>query len=101
MEPRYVPPPSVAHAAAWALDLRAMLPPSRRCCTPAGLRTARRLAAREPFTRAQLTKLWSYHQRHRVDEGKPGWGVDSKGWQASLAWGGEAGEKWAARVLGR
>lgn len=101
MERRYTPPPTVAHAAAWALELRAMLPPSKRCCTPAGLRTARRLAAREGFTEKELRKLWSYHQRHRLDERAPGWGIDSKGWQASLAWGGAAGEKWAARILGR
>lgn len=98
---KYAPPPSVAHAAAHALELRAMLPPSRRCCTPAGLRMARRLAAREPLTEAEVRKLWSYHQRHAVDRQAPGWGLESKGYQASLAWGGEAGERWAARVLGR
>ena len=97
----FVPPASVALAAERGLELRASLPPSRQCCTAAGLRTARRLVARERLTERELAHLWSYHQRHRGDRRAPGWGGCSKGYQAALLWGGDAGERWAARVLGR
>lgn len=42
----------------------------------------------------------SFFARHEVDKQGAGWGVDSKGYQAWLLWGGDAGRAWALRLLG-
>ena len=40
----------------------------------------------------------SYFARHEVDKQGEGWGRDSKGYQAWLLWGGDAGRAWANRL---
>lgn len=99
--PGIVPPESVAKAARAGLRLRAMLPPSRQCCTPSGLLTAKLLSERKPMPLERVRKMASYFDRHEVDQQGRGWGVDSKGWQAWLLWGGDEGRRWARRVAGR
>lgn len=91
----HVPPAAVAAAAQQGLDLRAALPPSKRGGTAVGLARARDLAGRRPISDATLARMRSYFARHVVDAQAPGWGVDSKGWQAWLLWGGDAGRQWA------
>lgn len=92
--PHY-PPASVREAARSGLELRASLPPSRRCCTSVGLARARQLANGQPVSDRTLQRMRSYFARHAVDAGGRGWGVDSKGWQAWLLWGGDAGRAWS------
>jgi hypothetical protein len=46
-----------------------------------------------------LERMLAYFQRHTVDRNAPGWGVDSRGWQAWLLWGGDPGYAWAQSVL--
>jgi hypothetical protein len=41
----------------------------------------------------------SYFARHEVDKQGEGWGEDSKGYQAWLMWGGDAGAAWARRQV--
>ena len=41
----------------------------------------------------------AYFDRHEVDKEGEGWGIDSKGFQAWLLWGGDAGRAWANRQL--
>jgi hypothetical protein len=95
----YTPPPKVAAAARKGLDLRASQPPSRRGGTEVGIRRAVQLANRQPVSVSTLKRMRSYFQRHSVDRYGKGWGIDSKGWQAWLLWGGNAGQDWANRLL--
>lgn len=97
----HVPPPAVARAAKQGLDLRASLAPSRRGGTAVGIARARDLAHRRPVSDSTLRRMVSYFARHEVDAKGRGWGVDSKGWQAWLLWGGDAGRQWAAEVLSK
>lgn len=95
----FVPPVEVADAAAYGLALRASRPPSQRCCTAVGLARARDLANRRPLSLRTVRRMASYFARHAVDARGRGWGVDSKGWQAWLLWGGDAGAAWVSDVL--
>lgn len=95
----FEPPAVVAREAARGLKLRASLPPSKRCCTPVGIRRAVQLKNRQPVSLKTIKRMKAYFDRHRVDKKGKGWGVDSKGWQAWLLWGGDAGRDWANDVL--
>lgn len=97
----HTPPRAVAAAAREALRLRASLPESRRCCTSVGLRRAEQLANRQPVSDKTLRRMVAYFDRHDGDRNGAGWGKDSKGWQAWLAWGGDAGRAWAREMLSR
>ena len=96
-----VPPAAVAREAARGLKLRASLPPSKRCCTTVGLRRASQLKNRQPVSLRTLKRMKAYFDRHRADKKGRGWGVDSKGYQAWLLWGGDAGYAWAKQMLKR
>lgn len=45
-----------------------------------------------------ILRMVSYFARHEVDKQGEGWGRDSKGYQAWLLWGGDAGRAWANRL---
>lgn len=94
----YKPPAAVRKAAAYGLELRASLPPSRRGGTAVGLARARDLAGGRAVSAQTVERMWRYFRRHEVDAQGAGWGVDSKGWQAWLLWGGDAGYRWASQV---
>jgi hypothetical protein len=93
--PSVRPPESVAAAAKRGLELRAKQPPSNRAGTPVGVRRASQLANRQAVTLSTLKRMVSYFARHEVDKQGDGWGKDSKGYQAWLLWGGDAGWSWA------
>lgn len=95
------PPPAVAAAARRGLELRAKQPPSNRGGTPVGIRRAAQLANREPVSLSTLKRMVSFFARHEVDKQGEGWGVDSKGYQAWLLWGGNPGRAWAKRMIAR
>lgn len=95
----YRPPSSVASAARRGLALRASMPRSRRGGTAVGVARAVQLSRREPVSRETIGRMVSYFARHSVDRNAPGWGRDSKGWQAWLLWGGDAGRRWAEGIL--
>lgn len=99
MTDTFIPPVAVAAAARKGLELRAAQTPSRRGGTAVGLRRATQLANRQPVSVDTLKRMRSYFQRHSVDRLGKGWGVDSKGWQAWLLWGGDAGCKWVEELL--
>lgn len=99
MAESWTPPASVARAAQRGLDLRAGQPPSNRAGTPVGLARAGQLANRRPVSLSTIKRMVSYFARHEVDKQGEGWGIDSKGYQAWLLWGGDPGRAWAARVL--
>ena len=95
----FIPPQKVADEAAYGLYLRSQMPPSSRCCTPVGLARAKQLKNREPVSVETLKRMRSYFQRHEVDQQGKGWGIDSKGFQAWLLWGGDSGRDWCNRTL--
>lgn len=95
------PPDDVAAAARAGLVLRESLPASKRGGTAVGIARARDLANRRPVSDDTLRRMVAYFARHEVDRVGRGWGVDSKGWQAWLLWGGDAGRSWATSLLRR
>ena len=97
----FVPPPAVQDAARRGLALRAAQHPSQRGGTAVGLARARDLANGRPVSARTLRRMVSFFARHEVDKQAPGWGVDSKGYQAWLLWGGDAGRAWALRLTRR
>lgn len=99
MTKTFTPPVAVARQAARGLKLRASLPPSKRCCTPVGIRRAVQLSNRQPVSLQTIKRMVSYFNRHWRDARSARWGLDSKGWQAWLLWGGDAGRDWAEGVL--
>lgn len=99
MTESWVPPASVANAAQRGLALRAEQPPSNRGGTAVGLARARDLANRRSVSLSTLKRMVSFFARHEVDKSGEGWGIDSKGYQAWLLWGGNPGRAWAKRIV--
>lgn len=89
----------MAAAAKRGLVLRAAQPSSNRAGTPVGIARARDLANRRPLSVSTLRRMAAYFDRHEVDKKGEGWGIDSKGFQAWLLWGGDSGRAWANRQL--
>jgi hypothetical protein len=100
-EESFTPPASVAAAARRGLAIREKEPPSNRGGTEVGLARARQLANRQPVSLSTIKRMVSYFARHGVDKTGEGWGKNSKGWQAWLLWGGDAGKRWAEGILRR
>lgn len=98
-ERTWIPPAEVAAEARKALELRAKQPASNKCCTPVGIARAKQLANRQPVSETTLRRMKAYFDRHAVDAKGKGWKVDSKGWQAWLAWGSDAGREWCEKIL--
>lgn len=97
----YRPPEPVRAAARRGLELRASQPESNRGGTAVGIARARDLANGRLISISTLRRMVSYFARHAVDKEGEGWGKDSKGYQAWLLWGGDAGRDWAERMLRR
>lgn len=98
-EETYTPPAEVAAAARRGLELREEQPPSNRGGTAVGLARAKQLANRQPVSYSTIRRMASFFARHEVDKQGEGWGKDSKGYQAWLLWGGDAGWAWAKSVI--
>lgn len=98
-EATHTPPASVAAAAKRGLKLRDAQPDSNKAGTPVGIARANQLARRDPVSLDVIKRMVSYFARHEVDKQGEGWGVDSKGYQAWLLWGGDPGRAWATRIL--
>lgn len=94
-------PINVQEAARRGLELRRSLPPSKRGGTEVGIARARDLANGRRVSLATVKRMRSFFARHRPDRDAPGWGKDSKGWQAFLLWGGYPGERFADSILRR
>ncbi|KAB7763192.1 hypothetical protein [Xanthomonas maliensis] len=95
------PPKGVAQAATRGLRLRQT---HGRGGTAIGVARARDLAAQRTLSVQTLRRMHSYFARHRVDQQGKGWAdrkAPSAGYIAWLLWGGDAGQRWAERVLQR
>ena len=96
-----IPPKGVQEAAAralrWIEDGRA-----GKNFTDVGRTRAHQLAAGKDISDDILKRMHNYFQRHGVDKNADGFkggtdGFPSPGRVAWDAWGGDAGERWAAR----
>jgi len=91
----------VQRAALEGLTIRARFPPSRRGGTDIGVGRAIQLVLGGPLPERSVRRMAAYFSRHARDR-SPGWdapGAESKGYQAWLLWGGDAGRVWAERVV--
>ncbi|MCC4613725.1 DNA-binding protein [Xanthomonas campestris pv. esculenti] len=95
------PPKAVAAAAARGLRLREQ---HGRGGTAIGVVRARDLSAQKSLSAQTIRRMHSYFARHSVDKNGKGWAdakAPSAGYIAWLLWGGDAGQRWAARLLQR
>lgn len=95
-ETTFTPPIEVQANARRALEYRSRLTPSKQAMTPVGVTRARQLAAGRPQTLETIGRMHSFFARHSVDNHE----IGSKGWQAWMGWGGDAGRRWVERILG-
>jgi hypothetical protein len=95
----YTPPIEVKNNAAHALKHRANLPPSQRAMTPVGVARARDLSNGRPQSLETIQRMKAFFDRHAVDKQSTNYGVGSKGWQAWMGWGGDAGRRGVERIL--
>lgn len=95
----FKPPASLAKQAKRGLELRDKQPSSNKCCTATGLARARQLINRQELSPSTVERMKSFFERHEVDKQGEGWGEDSKGYQAWLVWGGDAGYTWAKKIV--
>ncbi|MBB6259446.1 hypothetical protein FHT05_004100 [Xanthomonas arboricola] len=95
------PPKTVADAAARGLRLREQ---HGRGGTAIGVARARDLSARKSLSTQTIRRMHAYFARHSVDKTGRGWAdrsAPSAGYIAWLLWGGDAGQRWAARQYQR
>jgi len=95
----FTPPKAAQQAAKRALKVRATKPPSQRAMTPTGLARARDLINAKSLSPDTVRRMLAYFTRHEVDKKGSTWATKGKGWQAWHGWGGDAGFKWAQKVV--
>ncbi|MCD0245990.1 DNA-binding protein [Xanthomonas melonis] len=95
------PPSNVASAAARGLRLREQ---HGRGGTAIGVARARDLSAQKSLSVQTIRRMHAYFARHGVDKNGKGWAdrsAPSAGYIAWLLWGGDAGQRWAEKLLQR
>lgn len=100
MSDSYTPPAGVQRAGKRALELLKDGKAGSNF-TGAGRARASQLANGHALSKATIKRMHSYFSRHSVDR-KPGWsdkGKESPGYVAWLAWGGDAGKAWSAKMV--
>jgi len=95
----FTPPAGVQRAAQRALRVRRQSVPSQRGMTAVGLARARDLANGRPVSEETVRRMLNYFTRHEVDKEGSTWDEQGKGWQAWHGWGGDAGFRWARRIV--
>ena len=95
----FMPPAAVQRAAQRALRVRRQSVPSKRGMTPVGLARARDLANGRPVSEETVRRMLNYFTRHEVDKQGATWDEQGKGWQAWHGWGGDAGFRFARRIV--
>jgi hypothetical protein len=90
----------MAKAARRGLDMRKKQSPSNRGGTSVGLARARQLVSRQTISPDVVKRMFSFFSRHEVDKSSASWKKgNSKGEQAWLLWGGDAGFSWSRKVV--
>lgn len=96
----FKPTESMAKAAKRGLDMRDKQPDSNKGMTSVGLTRARQLIARETLSPETVKRMFSFFSRHEVDKSSSSWKEgNSKGEQAWLGWGGDAGFAWSRKIV--
>lgn len=97
----FKPTAGMASAAKRAFEIRDSLPASEKCCTQVGLTRGRQLIARETLSPSTVKRMFSFFSRHEVDKQSAEWknNPKSKGRQAWLIWGGDAGYSWSRKLV--
>lgn len=108
----FTPPKAVQEAAQRGLELRRKQPKSKRGGLDvrqaseegigSGVQRAANLSSGKPVSPETVRRMLAYFTRHQKDKNAPGWGDTSnpsKGWQAWLLWGGDAGWTWSNKVV--
>lgn len=95
----FTPPQAVRNNARRALQVRSEKPPSQRGMTAVGIARARDLSNGTAVSLETIKRMNSYFSRHEVDKKGSSWGEQGKGWQAWYGWGGDAGWRWARKIL--
>jgi hypothetical protein len=95
----FVPPKGAQDAAERALRIRASKPMSQRGMTAIGIARARDLKAGKALSPETVRRMLAYFTRHEVDKEGATWKDYGKGRQAWLGWGGDAGYRWAQKVV--
>ena len=95
----FYPPTTVQRAAQRALRVRRQAVPSNRGMTATGLARARDLANGRQVSEETVRRMKAYFDRHEVDKEGSTWEEQGKGWQAWHGWGGDAGYRWARRIV--
>jgi phage head maturation protease len=97
----FIPPVEVQANARRALEVRASKPESQRGMLAVGLGRARDLSSGRPVSLDIIRRMSSFFARHAVDKKGETWDEMGPGWQAWMGWGGDAGQRWARRILSR
>lgn len=97
----FIPPIEVQANARRALEVRASKPESQRGMLAVGLGRARDLSSGRPVSLDIIRRMNSFFARHAVDKKGETWEDMGPGWQAWMGWGGDAGQRWARRILSR
>ena len=96
----FKPTNKMSQAAKRGLEMRKKQPPSNRGGTEVGLARARQLVNKETLSPDTVKRMYSFFSRHEVDKQSDSWKKgNSKGEQAWLLWGGDAGYAWSKRIV--
>ena len=95
----FKPPQGAQKAAERALRRRAEKSQSQRGMTATGIARARDLKNGVELSPDTVRRMLSYFQRHEVDKQGRTWATYGKGRQAWDGWGGDAGFRWAQKVV--
>lgn len=96
----YKPTDAMASAAKRGLKMREGQPPSNRGGTSVGLSRASQLKNKEGLSLDTVKRMYSFFSRHEVDKQSESWKKgSSKGEQAWLLWGGDAGYSWSKSIV--
>lgn len=98
----YKPTSAMASAAKRAKEMRDSVPDSEKGMTSVGLKRMNQLIDREPLSYETVKRMYSFFSRHEVDKKSKEWKEGkSKGEQAWLGWGGDAGYSWSRSIVKR
>ena len=96
----YKPTSGMVSAAKRGLKMREEQPPSNRGGTDVGIARARDIVSGKSMPLDTVKRMYSFFSRHEVDKSSESWKKgNSKGEQAWLLWGGDAGFSWSRSIV--
>lgn len=95
----FTPPQAASDAAKRALKKRSEKPKSQRGMTQVGIARARDLVNKKQLSPETVRRMLAYFTRHEIDKQGSTWDEYGKGRQAWDGWGGDAGFRWAKKIV--